>query len=870
MAPIQINVDEEDAKILYKLLSERKKASGSTLAVIESPTSAALSRVHRSLAKAPTLLGACQPRSCYLCRAAPQTPPRRTGTPDFHPASAYARSPLGGPPLTFNLLASPSPPPAAGGSSIPLAPPFELGSRPDSPSPLGRSLELRNSLHSGAHPLSPHTPSPHRQIPSLLSPLVTDLRTPTSRAHSPPEEDMVLSPLSSSPLSPSPSGGPPSPSSTLVGSEGSVSPEKHSSQRKRQREPALFDTLDLRRSKRHCGTTSTTALEDVAAAALSSMLAQAHAAPDGDGDDGSDGGDLEDDEYNAEARRGGRGRGRARARGKRPCRGNGDRERRTPVAAAPPARSVGQIREALQREEGSMEIDGEDVEGRAGGTGTSSSQMQTRGNGKGKEVEWLTDGKPPEITELVARPLVKLSLTSTSSDKQNQLLSLLLSYNPNDGASTSSEPVADGASSQPLPFTSLANRCDRQETLAVGQDFEQMLGYMELALHIQWLKKSPQIQTVTMRTLADMCDNPAINEARLQKWLGYGSRLLYLAAAVIEGIAFALRQPPAPGTTLILGQELGDVIRHLIVPQMALVKQWASNLDSSHFRLLFPPELNVLGSQQTYIPFKHLSEIQKRLDAFDFNYYAVAPADPVWKIMASEIASLPIPKPGQMQRTVESNCIGEEILIDTPLDLKNTPCPVTAETTTEWTAMERRKAAEAIEMTSIGELRTKLLTFHKGGVKTSDVYLLIDSGICDGKILHIRGADNKFLCLLATNLTDHLPHNNMFLSQVSSVMFGEVFKDLSNRLDFSYLAWHCSMYARYGEKGLGAPKDVHPHFIRKKGKARVNHGQRVPRPSKEMQDRPEEAELLSELIQLITTIVEHHVRSFCSFTHSCC
>ncbi|KAJ7509969.1 hypothetical protein B0H11DRAFT_1900386 [Mycena galericulata] len=582
------------------------------------------------------------------------------------------------------------------------------------------------------------------------------------------------------------------------------------------------------------------------------MLAQAHAAPDGDGDDGSDGGDLEDDEYNAEARR------------------------------APPARSVGQIRETLQREEGSMEIDGEDGEGRGGSIGTSSSQMQTRGNGNGKEVEWLTDGKPPEITELVARPLVKLSLTSTSSDKQNQLLSLLLSYNPTDGASTSSEPVADGATSQPLPLTSLANRCDRHETLAVRQDFEQMLGYMELALHIQWLKKSPQIQTVTMRTLADMCDNPAINEARLQKWLGYGSRLLYLAAAgtmyilpliaavgaksellkvnrpVIEGITFALRQPPAPGTTLILGQEVGDVIRHLIVPQMALVKQWASNLDSSHFRLLVPPELNVLGSQQTYIPFKDLSEIQKRLDAFDFNYYAVAPADPVWKIMAGEITSLPIPKPGQMQRTVESNCIGEEILIDTPLDLKNTPCPVTAETTTEWTAMERRKAAEAIEMTSI-----------VASVMGNFLYVRALPTLISGfrKILHIRGADNKFLCLLATNLTDHLPHNNMFLSQVSSVMFGEVFKDLSNRLDFSYLPGTapCMLVM-----GLGAPKDVHPHFIRKKGKARVNHGQRVPRPSKEMQDRPEEAELLSELIQLITTIVEHHpqVKKFLPDEHA--
>ncbi|KAJ7695870.1 hypothetical protein B0H16DRAFT_1224749, partial [Mycena metata] len=75
----------------------------------------------------------------------------------------------------------------------------------------------------------------------------------------------------------------------------------------------------------------------------------------------------------------------------------------------------------------------------------------------------------------------------------------------------------------------------------------------------------------------------------------------------------------------------------------------------------------------------------------------------------------------------------------------------------------------------------------------------------------------------------------------------------------SFLAWHCSYYNRYAEKGHDAPNDVHPNFLSKRGIKKINHGQRVPHASKEVEENPEEAAMLAEMIHLITTIVEHHI-----------
>ncbi|KAJ7267352.1 hypothetical protein C8J57DRAFT_1067884 [Mycena rebaudengoi] len=91
-------------------------------------------------------------------------------------------------------------------------------------------------------------------------------------------------------------------------------------------------------------------------------------------------------------------------------------------------------------------------------------------------------------------------------------------------------------------------------------------------------------------------------------------------------------------------------------------------------------------------------------------------------------------------------------------------------------------------------------------------------------------------------------------------MGGEVYPDTSARPGYRYLACHFSWYNRYAEKGHNAPKHVHPNYVKKKNVKRANHSQRVPLRSADMRKRPEETEILAELIKLITIVVEFHIK----------
>ncbi|KAJ7748462.1 hypothetical protein DFH07DRAFT_775647 [Mycena maculata] len=549
-------------------------------------------------------------------------------------------------------------------------------------------------------------------------------------------------------------------------------------------------------------------------------------APDG-GDDG-DGGD-EDGEYVAEARGG------------------------SYATATPVERSVQEMRDNLEQEEqqndGGMDID------RPG---------REQGADQGGD-EWITNNAPPSICARAAKLVVKLSLLTTSPERQSDLIGLLLSLTPLPEPS-SNLGVPQSRDSQVhvhLGIAELASRCRKADRNIVLGDFEQMISYMELALHIQWARKCSFLNKPSMAQLAAECNNSAVNKRQLQKWLGHGSRLLYLAASGISSSSYFLPrisshhvhhshdcsgwmqignlQSPearhrrigfcatsARALTWVVSQwimdpstiraDTGGLIRHQIIPQIALLKCWASNLESSHFRLLFPPPIQHRGSEpsgvQSYISFEDLDSIQQRLNQFEFNYFQVAPADLAWDIIAQTQVALPIPKETQLMTMANESCI----LCST---LKKTPCPVTLGTTKAWTAIQREKASVAIEVLSIDDLKDKLRSFYAGGVRKDDTYLLIDTDICEGKVLHLRGANNKFLCFAATNLQDYLPHPDTFVNQLSSVMTGEVFKDISGRIDFTYLAWHCSFYNRYAEKGHTAPKDVHANFVKKRGKNRI-------------------------------------------------
>ncbi|KAJ6567619.1 hypothetical protein DFH09DRAFT_1081064 [Mycena vulgaris] len=245
-----------------------------------------------------------------------------------------------------------------------------------------------------------------------------------------------------------------------------------------------------------------------------------------------------------------------------------------------------------------------------------------------------------------------------------------------------------------------------------------------------------------------------------------------------------------PDSSQKLGPSSGALVCKHITPQFALLQHWGSNLENTHFRLLIPLTDN---TPSLYLPFGELNGVHSALSSFDINFYKLVHADPAWALLsqAPVVSALP-----QMSKPVDESCMAEEIQIDIPLDLQRTSCLVTLETTWQ-TTMEQPKAQNAVEVTSVPDLK----------------------------------------------------------DQLSGIMVREIFEDISSRVDFSYLAWHCFYYSCYTEQGT--TKDTHPNFVQKIGKKHVNFLQRTPLASKEIQQDPEGANLLAELMCLITIIVKH-------------
>ncbi|KAJ6561424.1 hypothetical protein DFH09DRAFT_1082892 [Mycena vulgaris] len=678
----------------------------------------------------------------------------------------------------------------------------------------------------------------------------------------------LLSPLlfprtSQSPVSPS------SPTSTLVGGE-SVFPDESASTEvrasasgsKRKAAQTEFETdLGTRRtSKRLC-----------AAAQLAGASVGA-SRPSGDHDDYV--ADESDDVADTPDARRPQLRGGGRTKSPCPCGGNRARLA-CPAGMQAAASTIGEIQQQLEQELNG-EAGDEQEEGAFGEDNIDVDELDSRGRPKAKgkmkkppTEKWNTKGPPPTLSSQTSPPIVWLSYVTTSPEIQQKLVDLLLSL--------SMSPTGPPATSSPFSPTptinELAMRCSALENMAILNDFLQMMSYVHLALHVEWRRKQSGRKGTDFRAMAAECGEE-VNQRRLQKWFTAGSRLIYLCGASslylipmfaaagmksdicfkyscrqIQVLAFVLCNPVcvfyslslvlpklkplhlADDGTHSLTVSCGKLIRTVVVPQMALIKQLSSALNATAFKLSF------FGTPTEDLPFCDLDVLPLRLRAFKANFYALPPADVVWEVLASDMLS-PGLAPVLAPLKIDSSCVAEEIKIITSLLLDPTVCPVTKENLEAWTRVQRAFALCAQEATSIDDLKNKLAKLHTGGVKQKDTYE-------------------------TTNLLETLPHlQTTLLTQLASIMAGEVYSDKSEREGFSFLAWHCSYYNRYAEKGHDAPKDVHPNYVHKTDKTRANFTQRTPHVSKEVEDNPAEAAMLAEMIHLITIIVEYHVKHF--------
>ncbi|KAJ7792854.1 hypothetical protein B0H14DRAFT_2928965 [Mycena olivaceomarginata] len=579
--------------------------------------------------------------------------------------------------------------------------------------------------------------------------------------------------------------------------------------------------------------------------------------------------------------------------GKKKCEQRGGTRKRKGAAAvaarakASAGASISEVQQFVEEQLGTPDEQAHDSEEGDDGDFAGAVEGVERGRaggkkGKGKKLStkekrppvdrWSTDGTPPPLCCRTSAPIVWLSYVTTSSELQDRLVDLLLALSP---PSTDSAPCEASCSTAGTSVTSLkqlAMTCYQLETMSVVNDFRQMLSYMEFTLQYDWyLPDLAPKKKLSHESVAKDLNHPKITTKRVSGWLSAGTRLIYLAKASsmyiipliaaaclkneicarylarqISVLAFELCSPAEPDDTFSLSSCCGKLIRSVIIPQMALIKQLSSSLEDNAFRLRCP------GNVEKFVAFSDLDAVQSVLNPVRVNFYQLPDRAKTWEILRMEMLT-PSITPPLLQKPVDSSCVGEEIRISSPLDLKSTPCPVTAETKEAWTETERQKASNAREIRSLEELEHSIQELHAGGVRKTDEYICIDTALFKSKVLHIRDSQGRLLAAVATNLAETLGElAPTMLTQLGAIMAGEIFWDKSKRPNFQFLSWHCSYYNRYAEQGNGAPNDVHPNFVRKIHQVRVNHAQRTPHPSKEIEDNPEEAAQLAELIHLIT------------------
>ncbi|KAJ7665586.1 hypothetical protein B0H17DRAFT_951389 [Mycena rosella] len=121
--------------------------------------------------------------------------------------------------------------------------------------------------------------------------------------------------------------------------------------------------------------------------------------------------------------------------------------------------------------------------------------------------------------------------------------------------------------------------------------------------------------------------------------------------------------------------------------------------------------------------------------------------------------------------------------------------------------------------------------------------------------LHISDANDKFLALLFAVAPEYRKKLEDAIEHIFALLPGEFKDDDSRRELFKYLSCHYSWYARFGEKGNGAPTNIHPDNIRKDHNGRCNFGERLPHQSKEALKNPAEyaglAEAYTDFFELI-------------------
>ncbi|KAI5893001.1 uncharacterized protein SCHCODRAFT_02499351 [Schizophyllum commune H4-8] len=440
------------------------------------------------------------------------------------------------------------------------------------------------------------------------------------------------------------------------------------------------------------------------------------------------------------------------------------------------------------------------------------------------------------------------------------------------------------APSSPLNLASIAAMVTRLERSASEMELALCMGYIQLVLNVDHLDREArqtrqkngsrdarrkQRARAAQGALphganrAELARSAGVSKSTLERWLGMGTRLLYLCMAGTPLILFALSSCAFLGecrsgryTTYhdIMAMGLpfrepdeqtaaGRLVRNHYLPLLRWMQQEATG--KSNLRLYDP----------STAAYHHLSDFDfwdARFGEVQLNCFRLPPRSYKWEDYTSLAPQQPSACP-----------LPAALTINTGRPFPSEPCPVTGDNRRAWTEAQRKKVDKcAVRVETKEELKRKL---REGG----DDYIVLDPGILDGMPLDLRAGTGDRIAFVVP-IEGSQPGRPDLRELLDSVVdriqcllpsdFDTV--DSSAEEYKGFVAIHFTIYCKYSEHGnenLPPPEAAHPTRISREGGTRVNVNMRVPRQSHEIREDPLGYQAIATMLKPLFAWVSENV-----------
>ncbi|KAJ6609155.1 hypothetical protein B0H10DRAFT_2226136 [Mycena sp. CBHHK59/15] len=330
-----------------------------------------------------------------------------------------------------------------------------------------------------------------------------------------------------------------------------------------------------------------------------------------------------------------------------------------------------------------------------------------------KNIGWRQDGDGPAITRGAGELLAKI--LGIFGRAQRLSLEAVLA-GPSSSASSSSSELANNIPGLLVKLTA------QSKTLRTTE-LEYMVNLIQLALHVDNVKadaKLKHLRKVTTEALSAKYTG-SVPSPMFSDWVSWGKRLLLLCSAgtlyllpvlaALDLRTHITRKSTSMADILSLANALREVKHGQWLP-MTLKLEYNVPLPVGK-----PPETKIFKFADSVLS----DEI---FDSVETNYPKLPPRSSEWKF-----ESLPSWKPLEDPELLK---LPDRHVIQTPLNLRKSKCPVNRKNRNTWTEEQRRVAQDANVASSLADLEAKLKDIHETGQSKPNCYVEINTDILDG------------------------------------------------------------------------------------------------------------------------------------------